>query len=663
MEELNNEEETKEEKLDNVKEKSVKKAANKATVKKDVKEDKDVSVNEDKEKTQTANVNKDEKSIVEEQEEVKEIKEETIEKLDRNEIEQEKEPEEIYNNKVDTAKGNKNRNTTVIAIISIAIILILAILTTGFALLNINNEMIVAGVKINGIEMQGLSRKDAVKKLTQIIEENIEKDIKIKGDGFEHSINGAQIEAKCNIEQLVEEAYSVGRNKNIFANNFEIIKATIVGKKFDIELEYNHELLNEVVKNVSVKIPNLVKEPSYYIEGKKLIITKGTAGNTINKDKLAKNIIDKILNNDGKDIELNLIEAEPKEIDIDEIYKEVYKEPQDAYYIKEPYQVFAHVEGLDFDLEKAREVLKKDKKDYKINLIVTMPKVTTNEIGIKAFPHLLSSFSTKYDASNKSRSTNLELAAKKLDGVVVMPGEEFSYNKTLGERTIEDGYKEALGYIGGKVVPTLAGGICQISSTLYDAVVYANLDIVERRNHMFLTSYVTAGKDATVAYGSIDFKFKNTRKYPIKIKANVNNGVAKIQIYGVKEEIEYEVEISTTVLSYIPWGVVYETNNSLKSGQEIVVQSGMSGCRSITYKILRLDGKQVSSEVLSRDTYDALDKVIQRGPASKTNTKKSNSTNTNKVENTTKPNNTNKAENSNKSNDTNEPINNTDTVD
>ena len=258
--------------------------------------------------------------------------------------------------------------------------------------------------------------------------------------------------------------------------------------------------------------------------------------------------------------------------------------------------------------------MNEEKEEYEIELKIIVPEVTTNQIGTEAFPDLLSSFSTRYDASNYPRTTNLKLAMGKLNGVVVAAGETFSYNKTLGKRTAEAGYREAGGYAGGRVVQTLAGGICQISSTLYDAVVYANLDIVERHNHMFLAGYVGAGKDATVVYGSLDFKFKNTRKYPIMIKTSIGNGVAKIDIYGIKEEVEYDVDIVTSVLSYTPFRVIYEDDPTLAPGQEKVSQSGMNGCKSITYKVVKLNGVEVSRTVLSSDTYDPMNKIIKRGP-------------------------------------------------
>ena len=263
-------------------------------------------------------------------------------------------------------------------------------------------------------------------------------------------------------------------------------------------------------------------------------------------------------------------------------------------------------------------MLKEDKEEYVIDLKITTPEITTNKIGSEAFPDLLSTFSTKYDASNAPRTTNLKLAMNKLNGVVVSPGETFSYNKTLGKRTAEAGYREAGGFAGGRVVQTLAGGICQISSTLYDAVVYANLEIVERHNHMFLAGYVGAGKDATVVYGAYDFKFKNTRKYPIMLKTSIGSGVARIDVFGIKEDVEYEVEISSKILSYTPFKVVRENDSSLAPGKERVAQNGMNGCKSITYKILKLNGKEVSRTVLSSDTYDPMNKIIKVGPSKTT---------------------------------------------
>lgn len=542
----------------------------------------------------------------------------------KTEKDEEKEIENIEETKTKESKKEKiktNKNKIIIiSIVSIIILLIAMFLCSIFALLNMNNNKIIKGITINQISVENLTKEEALEKIEEEANKNLEKDINVKYNDFEYSIKLAQIEVKYKIEEAVEKAFNTGRSNNIFIDNYTILKTRLKKENLDLEYEYNEKLLDEIIDDITVKIPEAVVEPSYYIENEKLYISKGTKGNTIEKEALKKEILERIEEEKNEDIILEIYEVEPSDIDIEKIYNEVYTEPKDAYYTKDPFEIFPHVNGINFDKEAAKEILEQDKEEYEIPLIITTPKITTNKIGTEAFPDMLSTFSTRYDASNTPRTTNLKLAMQKLNGVVVSPGETFSYNKTLGKRTAEAGYKEAGGFAGGKVVQTLAGGICQISSTLYDAVVYANLDIVERHNHMFLAGYVGAGKDATVVYGIYDFKFKNTRKYPIMIKTSIGSGVAQISIYGVKEEVEYEVEISSKILSYIPYKVVYETDNSLASGKEKVAQNGMNGCKSITYKILKLNGAQVSSTVLSTDTYDPMNKIIKRGPSKTTET-------------------------------------------
>ena len=196
----------------------------------------------------------------------------------------------------------------------------------------------------------------------------------------------------------------------------------------------------------------------------------------------------------------------------------------------------------------------------------------------------------------------------------MQPGETFSYNKALGKRSVENGYKEAAIYANGGVENGLGGGICQISSTLYNAVLESNLEIVERHNHSFITSYVEAGKDATVVYGALDFKFKNTRKYPIKITAGVSGGVATVNIYGIKEDVEYKVNVVASVTATIPCEVEKIEDSNIEEGKEVVITKGTNGCRSVTYKyVYSLDGKLVSKTQLSADTYSTIKRKVKIG--------------------------------------------------
>ena len=168
-------------------------------------------------------------------------------------------------------------------------------------------------------------------------------------------------------------------------------------------------------------------------------------------------------------------------------------------------------------------------------------------------------------------------------------------------------------YVNGKVVPAYGGGICQVATTLYNAVLYANLEIIERYNHSYSVSYVPASRDATVSYGGKDFKFKNSRTYPIKLVASAKNGVISISFKGIKEEKEYDIEITSTTLSTTPFKTTYQDNPDLAEGKEKVVQVGHNGMKSKAFKVVKYNGKIISKTLLSADTYQPMNKIVDRG--------------------------------------------------
>ena len=168
----------------------------------------------------------------------------------------------------------------------------------------------------------------------------------------------------------------------------------------------------------------------------------------------------------------------------------------------------------------------------------------------------------------------------------------------------------------------------------------SDMEIVSRTNHQFVTSYVGAGRDATVVYGAIDFKFKNTRTYPIKIMASCQNGIAKISIFGIKEESrEYTYTFSTKTIKTIPYTTKYIEDSSLASGKEVVKQKGANGLVTETYMTKMQNGKVISTKLLSKDTYSAMQRIVRRGKAGTTQTapqtKTENTQTEEKQENTT----------------------------
>ena len=513
----------------------------------------------------------------------------------------------------------KKRKTIKIAIITVVLIILILIVLTAFAIPTMFSNKIISGVSIDGIDVSGLDKTQAVKMLEEKVTPRQKDVVKLKYGEYEKELPMEQLEVTANIEKAVDEAVSKGRAENIFSNNFAVIASKFKKQDIDLEVGYNEEELEKILTEAGAEIPGRVQDYTYSIEENELIITKGKDGIELDVDKM-KNDISEGIKDISKDFkterEISVKEAKAGDIDIEKIYSEVHTEPQDAYIIEDPFQVVVDKDGIDFaiTMDEAKALLAESKEEYSIPLKITKAQKTVASLGSKAFPDLLGTFTTRYDAGNVSRTTNLAIACKKLNGQVIQPGEVFSYNKALGKRSVENGYKEAAVYVNGGVENGLGGGICQISSTLYNTVLFANLGIVERHQHSFTTTYVDPGRDATVVYGALDFKFKNTRKYPVKLEAYIKSGVATVSIYGLKEDVEYNVKVVSTVTETIPCPVEKTEDPTIAAGVEQIVTKGTNGCRSIAYKyVYDKAGNLVSKTQLSADYYATIARKVKVG--------------------------------------------------
>ena len=544
--------------------------------------------------------------------------------------------------KPEKEKNRKKKRNIIIAVIVGIIIILTLFISTIFAFININNEKIIKGVSIENIDMSGLSKEEAKNKLETIYNEIKSKDINIKHNEYESTISPELIETNYDIDKAVNEADSVGKSDNIFVNNYNILFTLIWKKNINVDMSINEDVAKQTINDINVNLPDGVIESSYSVDDDELTISKGKAGVVIDENaflEIIKYELKNIDSNGDQTLEIPVVNKEPEAIDIEKIHDEICKEPQDAYFTKNPFAVYPEVKGISFDLEKAKEMLKEDKDEYVIKLTITNPKVTLDKIGPEAFPDKLATFSTRYDVSDKDRTTNLELACNKINGTVVLSGDTFSYNKVVGARTAGAGYKNAKIYEAGRAIDGIGGGICQISSTLYNAVLNANLEIVERKNHQFVTSYVEPGMDATVVYGLTDFKFKNTRQYPVRVVATAKNGIATVTIYGIKEDKEYTFKFDVKRVATIPSTTEYIDDSTLPAGTEKVEQKGTNGLKTETYMTKLLNGKAISTTLVSKDTYNAMTKIIRRGtaPATTTNTENTKAQEENTGETSTTP--------------------------
>ena len=224
---------------------------------------------------------------------------------------------------------------------------------------------------------------------------------------------------------------------------------------------------------------------------------------------------------------------------------------------------------------------------------------------------LLTGYTTYYDESMEGRAANVRLAAGLIDGVVVMPGETFSFNETVGPRLVERGFKPAPEIVGEEFVEGIGGGICQVSSTLYNAVLYADLKVVERYRHSVPLRYVPPGRDATLQYGVMDFKFRNTLDDPVVIRAEAGGGRLRVSLWGSRP-LPYDVTITSTQ-SPVPYREVIEPDPKLVQGEVRVVDPGEPGKWIIVSKVVsdKATGEASEPVVVSRNYYPPKPRIVR----------------------------------------------------
>jgi vancomycin resistance protein YoaR len=496
-----------------------------------------------------------------------------------------KQAEEIVNNAEKTeykkVKTKKSRKGLVFLLFLIFVILAGLILSTIFSLINMNNTKIMQGVKVNGIDVSNLTKKEAVELLNNKINNNDENFITVYRNGVTDTVQLEEIDGKFDVEKAVNEAYKIGREGNIVQCNYDILLTEIFKKNLKSNIEYDKEKLENKIDEISSKIPDIALNASYEISDNNVVIKNSKAGYKINNEEFEKKMVEEF-SSETKKFEIPVEKVEKQKINLEKIHKEIYKEAKDAYYTKNPYKVYKEETGLDFaiSMEEAEKLLLEDKDEYTIPLKVLEPSVKVSNLDSGAFPDQLSTFSTYYGTGDAGRCYNIYLASKSITETVVMPGETFSFNDLIGECSTRTGYRESTIYLNGELSRGIGGGICQVSTTLYNAVVRANLEIVQRRNHSLSVTYVPLGQDAMVSIGSSDFQFKNNRDYPIKVVSSTGTGSITCQIYGLKTDTEYEVKLETKVIS--------KTATNTKTQ---------------TYKVLYLNGREVSRTLLSTDSY------------------------------------------------------------
>lgn len=478
------------------------------------------------------------------------------------------------------------------------------------------NQNIYKGISVAGVDLGGMSKEEAQKILEK--EAFFSELPSFVCDGREFEISPQAISLKCDEEKTAELALEYGKSANPFVRIGNTFKFMFSPVEIPMAVSYDEAALSTELDKYIADLRTPSAEPEIRIEEDKLYIKNGSQGLDVNKDKLNSDLAEVAAGNNDK-IELIIETVNPTPISAESLHEQYAKEVVNADYTISNMRISytESSDGVDFDIKEAEKIITdnlKNSHEYFIPLKIVKPEKTIETIDAELFGDCLGTYTTKYNAGEIGRTKNVNLAARSINNIVLKKGEVFSYNNVLGERTEARGYSGAKVYAGGEVVDGLGGGICQVSSTLYNAVLFADLQIVTRTCHSLPVTYVPLGRDATVSYGSIDFKFKNQYDDPIKISASSGGGTLTVSIYG-KKTSDKKVELYTERISTIPFEEIERPDEEIPEGETKVKQTGSNGAVVKTYKKVTENGKVISNKLLHTSRYNPINKIILVPPA------------------------------------------------
>ncbi len=435
------------------------------------------------------------------------------------------------NSSDENVEKNKKSNGKKVAIISaVAIVGVLGVSINYFNKNYIYTDTIAKNIFIENTNVSNLTKEEAIK----YVNENVSpSDIELKYNGETNIISPQDIELKYNISEVVDEAYNYTKTDSYFENVKRFFELNKNSKNLELKSLYNETKLTEKIQSISELINVEMENAKVFISNSgNISVSSATIGKELDITATKESIYDAIKAKDYSPIDLKVDTKEPK----------VSNEAANS--VNALLGQFSTKFSTN-DSNRVTNVVLSATIDLKVD--TKEPKVS-NEAA-NSVNALLGQFSTKFSTNDSNRVTNVVLSARSTSDVLLMPGEEFSYNTLTGTRTKSNGYKDAPVIVNGKLEQDVGGGVCQVSSTLFNSVLYSGLDVTSRRNHSLKSSYVSIGRDAMVSDGGSDFRFKNPYSHPVYIKNIVSNGVITSRIYGNaadKKNITIKVDPYTT---------------------------------------------------------------------------------------------------------------------
>jgi len=548
---------------------------------------------------------------------------------------------EDNNDTTDDDRDNSNRRKKTILIsacVAVALLLIAVVTTVGVYLIrNADDGLILNNVTVAGVNLGGMTPEEAKNALHLATDLTFaHEDMIVELPDTTLVLSPSKTKAELNIDAVIETAYNYGRtgtreeNAKIKAESLISVHHIALLPYLTLDTDYIRSVIDEFGESYN----STFLQSSATLEGEKpeldaakedfdpeaagevLVLQAGCPGRYLD----LKEIYNKVLDAYSFNKFLVTIKPEeedtlPDELNLQELYDLYCSEAQDAVLDQETFEVIPEVYGYSFNLEAAQEQLDalSEGETLEVPLELVAPEVLGDSLRELLFRDVLGSYETTH-GNDANRNTNIRLACQSINGLVLNPGDTFDFNKALGKRTEEAGYKPADAYSNGETVKSLGGGICQVSSTLYYCTLIADLEIVARTNHSYVSSYMPKGLDATVSWGGPEFRFKNNTNYPIRIEAEDTGNRTIVKLIGTDEK-DYYIKMESVTLETIEPKTITQTmspdnKEGYTDGQ--VIQTPCTGFRVKTYKCKysKETNQLISKEFEAESVYKKRDKIV-----------------------------------------------------
>ena len=466
-------------------------------------------------------------------------------------------------------RGSRSRKVWIIVAVIVAA---LCVALLAGSLIVANRDTIFPKVTVNGTDVAGMTQEQAVETIRAAGWDDPDAAVlTIVFPGEEtFSVSARETGFTATADEAAQAAWEYGRSGNILSNFFTYLRCAVSGKEMRDELStgVDEAALRARVETEIGELNLDLSEGNIEIDEEESIIkvVKGASLITIDPEEVLSTILDALQQHQYGEVTYRVqSKDEADKVSMQELYDAVCTGPVNAGYDTETKEITEGKPGVEFDVAEAQRLWDAAAVGDTVRIPVTLTEPELESVA-GLFGDKLATKTTSLSGSNYNRINNVKLAAQHIDGVILEPGDSFSYNQTVGQRTKANGFLEAGAYANGQVVQEVGGGICQVSSTLYYCTLISNLKITARTNHYVTVGYIEPGMDATVSWGAPDFQFKNNRTFPIKLRAYVSNGSLTVEIWGTDVDGSYvKMDYTVSGLTATTYRSVYDKNGNLLS--------------------------------------------------------------------------------------------------